>query len=311
MNRKAEGFDVIGDVHGCAAKLESLLRALDYTDQDGAYRHTTRQAVFVGDLIDGGPEQSRVLQIVRAMATAGSAQVVMGNHEFNAIAYATPTPDEPGEFLRPHTKKNDDQHKEFIGEIGFRTADHDEIIEWFKTLPLWLDLDGLRVVHACWDPYAMAGLGTPHLDTDAMVAASTKDSDEYRWVEHLCKGPEVPLPENHSFTDNYGHERTDARFRWWDPTSATYASGCEVPPSCSPPLPDTLIPNLPVEPYNDDVPVIFGHFWREWPTFELTNTTACVDYSAVRGGPLVAYRWSGESKLTTDRLTATQGLGHS
>ena len=48
-----------------------------------------RRAVFVGDLIDRGPAQLRILDIVKLMVDSGSAQVVMGNHEFNAIAYAT------------------------------------------------------------------------------------------------------------------------------------------------------------------------------------------------------------------------------
>ncbi|HET6287693.1 MAG TPA: polynucleotide kinase-phosphatase [Amycolatopsis sp.] len=71
-------FDVIGDVHGCREELEELLTELGYVDgvhPDG------RTAVFVGDLVDRGPDTPGVLRRVMAMAEAGSALVVCGNHE--------------------------------------------------------------------------------------------------------------------------------------------------------------------------------------------------------------------------------------
>ena len=83
------GYDVIGDIHGCANELEALLELMGY-EQDRtecAYRQAPdRRAIFVGDLIDRGPDQLRVLQTVKAMVDAGSAHVVLGNHEFNALA---------------------------------------------------------------------------------------------------------------------------------------------------------------------------------------------------------------------------------
>lgn len=99
-----DGYDIIGDLHGCATKLEALLAALGYAEDNrtGTYRHPQRTAIFVGDLVDRGPEQLRVLQIVKAMVDAGNAHIVMGNHEFNALAYATKWPTGSGRFLRPH-----------------------------------------------------------------------------------------------------------------------------------------------------------------------------------------------------------------
>jgi hypothetical protein len=93
-----KGYDVIGDVHGCAAELHTLLNALDYrvNEASGAYEHPERQAIFVGDLVDRGPGQLDVLRTVKRMVEAGSAQIVMGNHEFNAIAYDTPIRTGPG-----------------------------------------------------------------------------------------------------------------------------------------------------------------------------------------------------------------------
>ena len=80
-------FDVIGDVHGCRAELELLLDQLGYAiDRDGAgrpvnARHPARRAVFLGDLVDRGPDTPGVLRLVMGMVAAGTAFCVPGNHE--------------------------------------------------------------------------------------------------------------------------------------------------------------------------------------------------------------------------------------
>ncbi|WP_019928815.1 polynucleotide kinase-phosphatase [Nocardia sp. BMG111209] len=81
-------FDVIGDVHGCRAELEDLLGTLGYRlhrDDHGRAidaRHPDgRTAVFVGDLVDRGPDTPGVLRLVMGMVGAGNALCVTGNHE--------------------------------------------------------------------------------------------------------------------------------------------------------------------------------------------------------------------------------------
>src|SRR5262245_49109162 len=147
----------MGDVHGHADALLALLRELGYRFRGGAWRHADRTAVFVGDLVDRGPGQLEVVSTVHRMVEAGSARIVMGNHEFNAVAWATE--DGNGSHYRAHNGKHFDQHKTFLAAVGDGSPIHREIISWFRTMPLWLDLDGLRVVHACWDPANMAVLG--------------------------------------------------------------------------------------------------------------------------------------------------------
>jgi hypothetical protein len=131
------GYDVIGDIHGHADALIRLLEAMDYALRDGVYSHPTRTVVFAGDFVDRGPRQREVLSILRAMVEAGSARAVMGNHEFNAIAYAT-LDGKGGGFLRPRTPKNHAQHRAFLGQIGDGSDAHAEAIAWFATLPFTL-----------------------------------------------------------------------------------------------------------------------------------------------------------------------------
>ncbi|MEV6634339.1 polynucleotide kinase-phosphatase [Actinoplanes sp. NPDC051470] len=75
-------FDIIGDVHGCRAELDLLLAKLGYVVQDDRARHPEgRTAVFVGDLVDRGPDSPGVLRLVMNMVADGDALCVSGNHE--------------------------------------------------------------------------------------------------------------------------------------------------------------------------------------------------------------------------------------
>jgi protein phosphatase len=82
-------FDVIGDVHGCLPELETLLGGeLGYVlERDaagrpaGARHPDGRRAIFLGDLVDRGPDTPGVLRLVMGMVAAGTALCVMGNHE--------------------------------------------------------------------------------------------------------------------------------------------------------------------------------------------------------------------------------------
>ena len=269
-------------------------------ERDGAYVHATSTAVFIGDLIDRGTQQLETLQIVRAMDDAGSALVVLGNHEFNAVAWATRN--EMGEWCRPHTPKNFRQHCDFLAEVVDGSATHQYWVSWFRTIPMWLDLGGLRVVHACWHEASMATLA-PHLSptrslTDAVVCA--RDGALFDAVEILLKGPEIPLGEGRSYVDKDGNERHEARYRWWDPAATTLRAAAEIPSDAQTlDLPDDALDTGALARYSGDIPVIHGHYWRTGEPKVTSPKIACVDYSAGKGGDLVAYRWSGEA--TTDR----------
>ncbi len=99
-------YDLIGDIHGCAGALEALRAKMGYREQDGVWRHPTHQVIFLGDFIDRGPEQVEVMKVVRAMVDAEQALSVMGNHELNAVAWATPISTGSGDYLRPHRPRS-------------------------------------------------------------------------------------------------------------------------------------------------------------------------------------------------------------
>ncbi len=254
--------------------------------------------MFVGDLIDRGPEQLRTVDIVRRMVDDGHARVAMGNHELNAIAFHTPDPEHPGEFMRRHTQTNLGQHQRFLDEVGDRRAMHDELIAWFHTLPLWLDLGPMRVVHACWDDDAMAvvrpALDADHrLPTEHVVSATRKGTALYRAVETVLKGREHALPGDVSFLDKEGTLRREVRVAWWRSGRVPLRDAAVVSPDVR-----AKLPEIELELPNWDVtacPVFFGHYWFTGQPTPVAPNAACLDYSVARRGRLTAYRWDGEA----------------
>ncbi|HXI49725.1 MAG TPA: metallophosphoesterase [Steroidobacteraceae bacterium] len=301
-------LDVIGDVHGQYDKLVELLQHLGYRDIEGVWRHPDRTAVFVGDLIDRGPKQLATIELVRGMADAGSARCVMGNHEFNAIAWVTPDPEHPGKFLRDHHKPgNRQQHQAFL-DVVEGTHRQREITDWFRSLPLWLDFPGLRIVHACWDQPSIdllqKAMGSGSKLTDEMILLGCRKGHAiYEAIEIVCKGREVDLPAGISFQDKEGKVRHEVRVRWWQEDLSTYRKAMIGPPEEMEKIPDAPMPaEWVAHPYSGR-PVLFGHYWFTGTPQVISPRFACLDYSAARDGPLVAYRWDGEAELSSEKLT--------
>lgn len=298
-------YDIIGDIHGHSSKLDALLLKLDYTKQGrGWLPPDGRKAVFLGDLIDRGAEQLQVLATVRAMVESGHALCIMGNHELNAIAFTTPDPNISGQYIRKHTKDNRRNHANFLAQVGEGSKEHQEWVNWFRTLPLYLDLGGIRVVHACWneshfDTLAEYGLTQGYLDDEHIHWAFDKIGSHpvYFATEHIAKGPEIELPHGLTFTDHQNHVRSHARVRWWLPESRyideiAITDGRSSPDIDGFPIPKTL-DLKPIE----GPPIFIGHYWMVGNPVIQSPNVACLDYSVGGGGPLVGYRWEGEKIL--------------
>lgn len=79
-------FDIIGDIHGCAGELGELLERLGYVPADNGaadeLRHPEgRRVIFLGDLVDRGPDSAGVLRRAMAMVASGQALCLPGNHD--------------------------------------------------------------------------------------------------------------------------------------------------------------------------------------------------------------------------------------
>ncbi len=301
-------YDIIGDIHGYAHTLEALLTKLGYRKVAGVYRHPSRKVIFLGDFIDRGPMQREVVTIAKRMTDANSALSVMGNHEFNAIAYYT-WDDSKGDYLRPHSDKNQEQHRAFL-EAYDGTADYDDVINWFRKLPMWLELDGVRVVHACWDRTAIDQIQRAYpeaalLGDELLARANTGGTDEFVAIETLLKGKEIPLPDGFSFHDKGGTPRHHIRIRWWDERATNFKAAFMGPASALTHMPDEPIGSDHLIVYSHhEAPVFLGHYWLEGTPKPLAPNIACLDYSIALNGKLVAYRWDGEQTLDSNKFVS-------
>lgn len=300
-------YDIVGDIHGHAEALVQLLEMMGYQNRLGAYRRPDRKVIFLGDFVDRGPEIARVLRIVRSMVEAGTALSVIGNHEINALAYHTEDPEALGQYLRRHTTPNNHQISQTLLQLS--PGDLRSHLDWFRTLPVCLDLEGLRVVHACWDDRAIARITTElnrHQGlTDELLPLCCRPGKElFKPIEIILKGKEASLPEGIEVIDKDGHARKQTRVRWYLPphgqTYRTYTLTDRIDSDAS--IEPSLIDDPAPYP-RDGKPVFVGHYWMvaERPEI-LAENVACVDYSVARGGFLCAYRWNGEQKLNNGQF---------
>ncbi len=305
-------YDVIGDIHGQLEKLEGLLQALGYTKLGPAYRAPLgRKAVFLGDLIDRGAGQLGVLEIVRAMVDSGDALCIAGNHEFNAVGFATRSPNEGGQFLRSRSTKNTKQHAAFLLAVTQDSPEHLAWVNWFKTLPLSLDLKGIRVVHGDWDDAQVTAVNSvlwePNSATrtwsDAFVHGSyVEDSELMRARKLLTCGMELDLPEGGYIEDKEGHKHYEVRIARWRDWATRLHEVALVPHDQRQRVPDLALEGLVELSGPTGSPIFIGHHWFKGQPLIESPKLACLDWSAATDGPLVAYRWDGETELRNEKL---------
>lgn len=289
-------YDIIPDIHGQLEKLTGALTALGYSNTRGAWRHPdpNRRCIFLGDYIDRGPENAAVIRIVRDMVEAGTAFAIMGNHELNAIHFHTHHP-ESGLPLREH-EKNLKQHAAFLREFALGSPETRDAIAWMKTLPLFLEFDDFRVVHACWEDAKIDALRAQTKDgvllEDQFVAAADEGAGLFHLVETVTKGPELALPEGYSITDKDGIVRHDIRLQWWKQKGARWSDIAISVPDLSE-LPQTAAPDAVLaSSYAPTAkPVFCGHYWLSGEPVLQAPNVLCLDYSAGRDGPLLSYSW--------------------
>jgi hypothetical protein len=217
-------LDIVGDVHGDS---KSLRRLMGYLGYDLAGGHPDgRRLVFVGDLTDRGPDSPGVIDLIQYLVQSRRAQCVLGNHDLNIL-------------LGRHKYENE----WFFGEESFdedgcvvqqEVADdaiRDKVLAFFRTLPLALERDDLRIIHACWDDAAidMARLAEDvvifyghHYDRIENAVADRDDLDGIdKGLEHqnrnpvklLTSGPEERTEEPILSGGKVRHER---RVFWWN-----------------------------------------------------------------------------------------------
>ena len=260
-------LDTVGDVHGEIQPLRDLLGRLGY-DADGDHP-TGRRLVFVGDLGDRGPDSPAVGELVMKLVGRGVAQCVLGNHELNLLR----AEDKAGNawFMNPERKE-----QQSGGEFAHsRVASPDfkaRYLTFLASLPLVLERPDLRIVHAAWvsgevdalradvgsmlEVYRSYEIQTEaQLTMEGLQERAAREQAEWKHALH-DRHAKVPLLTAFGESDeryqmgnpvrvvtsgverltrspfwSAGQWRMCDRVRWW-------------------------------EEYEEDIPVVVGHYWR-------------------------------------------------
>ncbi|MDX3664565.1 polynucleotide kinase-phosphatase [Streptomyces europaeiscabiei] len=170
-------FDIVGDIHGCASELDSLLGKLGYVD--GTHPQG-RTAVFVGDLVDRGPDSPGVLRRVMSMVGSGDALCVPGNHE-----------NKYGRYLKGRNVQHTHGLAETIEQMEGESEEFKkQVREFIDGLVSHYVLDGGRLVvcHAGL-PEKYHGRTSGRVRSHALYGDTTGETDEfglpvrYPWAE--------------------------------------------------------------------------------------------------------------------------------
>ena len=287
---------VIPDIH---ADLDRLDTSLEFASSEG-------KVLFLGDFIDAGsdvtrPEDLNVLLKVKSLIDDNKAFGVMGNHELNALLFHRYNDHGP---LRSHSAKNIKQHKSFIDQFGIGTEKAIGWTDWFlSSLPLWLEYDGLRIIHACWSQKQidMVKRRRPDgfLKEEDLDEIADESSDFGRAVKILLTGPEIKLPEPYSIEDYHGNKRKEVRLAWWNTDAITWQEATLSVPNPNQ-LPSGTVPSqVKSEIYDpNSPPVLVGHYKMKGDPLIDNIKAASLDYPK---SPCI-YKWFGEDSLKQANL---------
>lgn len=295
-------YDIIGDVHGHAMLLKEMLLKLGYIKTASGYAHPERKAVFVGDFINRGPHIRKTLKIIRTMVENSHAFAILGNHEINSII--------------SHIKnkqnlfsKNDITELKTINEFREYPEEWNDNVKWLRKLPLFLDLNGIRVVHACWSDeaveYIRNNVPPGKLKKEIFrILSKDQESQLSKSIWMITKGLHFALPGDLKLKNNKGISPRSFRMRWWEnPDGMTFEdisfeSKFQMPQYTIPPeiIPESL-------PYSEAAPIVFfGHYCRSNGPHIIKHNICCLDTCINGSKSLLAYRWNGESRLLESNL---------
>lgn len=291
-------YDIIGDIHGKAEVLKDLLNKLGYSKTQGYHQHPERKAIFLGDFINKGNGTKEVLEIVKGMIDHQTAYAIVGNHEFYLIGYFTKN--EHGEYIRPHTQENTEQHRATFEAFKGHEAQLLEYVAWFKTLPLYLDIEGCRIVHAFWHQKSIAYLQQNYpencLSDRLLNHVKPNASKEWEAVYELLVGLKLKLP-SHAGEEAF-------KTKWWRLGESDHYFDLAIRPDES--KGNVTIPiHIDIAEYTypqAEKPLFFGHYNLPGTPFLTGHNYCCLDFSLSNKEIIPAYRWNGEQQLKSSSI---------
>jgi hypothetical protein len=289
-------IDFVGDIHGGYDILTRLLDKLGWQKQGKSYTHPdNRQLCFLGDIINIGNQNLKVIQLIRTLCDEGKAACICGNHEFALYRYWIKNPDF---FTEKKLSSDMEIYLPFLKETGSRIR-FTEIMLWFSQLPVVVINPLFVAVHAYWEEsyeHLLKPVGDEDISAGiAEVILSEKENPLRLPVFNLIFGKRISLPHplNPFITRQY-------RYAWWDTKPGDTYRDIVISRDKSD------APKVPVtkEYFTQDTtrPVFFGHYWLKNKPRLTHPIYCCLDFGGAKGGYLTAYRFDENTELSDKYL---------
>lgn len=260
-------LDIVGDIHGEIDILHRLIKHLGY--DECALHPQGRKLVFVGDLCDRGPDSSAVIFQIQQWVESGNAHAVLGNHEVNLLM--GDAKDGSGWYF-PQQRAKDAERYQYR---WVQEQDRARIETFLNSLPIGLEREDIRIVHASWLPENMdkiRNLGNLHareayqhwhqerqkaMRAESWYAQYLLERQQYHAIAHNAEQtpPLLHGMAEHDYFRNHSHplqlavcgteEKVMNPFysagRWRFTTRTAWW-----------------------QDYAEQTPVVVGHYWRRW-----------------------------------------------
>jgi hypothetical protein len=274
-------IDLIGDVHGHYDELRRLLEKMGYSlQQNGLNHRENRKVGFLGDFINRGPNPVKVLSLVKSLCESGDAVAVLGNHEFSLI-------------------QNSVTGKKIPSELG-------SFLPWLRTLPLFLDLDTLRMVHAAWHFSSIEMLLGNSVEDDSFIIETLKKKSRYKQaVMRILSGIKINIPTELNLKDRFGIRRPKGRLKWWKDLRGKPYNECffspMTPEVCEWGPSDQELTELEVYPKTEK-PVFIGHYCLPPYVSKISGQVVCLDGCVTCDKTLWGYRYNRTQEISASNL---------
>lgn len=260
-------LDIVGDIHGELQALQDLLRHLGY---DEAGRHPqSRSLVFVGDFVDRGPDSPGVVQLVQRLVEGGNACAIAGNHEINLLRHDAK--DGAGWFFDERVASDSTKYRQFVRATN--TLQRARIETFLNSLPLGLEREDLRVIHAAWNAPDIAkartmALGSARAEYDRWEQQAAHVAAEMRIAERMAQEKHI-WP--HSLEDGercppflQAHCDNELNKALINPLKVlTTGLERQTPEPFFAGNKWRFVERMPWwNRYAEDTPVVIGHYWR-------------------------------------------------
>ena len=178
-------LDIVGDIHGEFEALRALMHHLGYDAQ--GHHQDGRTLVFVGDFCDRGPNSPAVLVLVQQLVETGRAAAVLGNHEINLLR--EDIKDGSGWFFDARMDKDNAKYAPYSRPTPVERI---QIVKFLSSLPIGLERDDLRVIHAAWQPDEIAiartlPVGSVRNNYDAWENESKRQATENQIEQRMAR----------------------------------------------------------------------------------------------------------------------------